>query len=79
MHAKYMHGKIKTALQTLQGALLIMAARGSTWEEVKVLLAIWGDEKVQKELDGPKRKKLSKNSRTWIQQRWEQRKIKIKT
>ena len=34
----------------LLGALLIMAARGSTWgeEEVKVLLAIWGDEKVQK-------------------------------
>ena len=36
-----------------------MAARGSTWgEEVKVLLAIWGDEKVQKELDEPKRKPL---------------------
>ena len=45
---------------TLLGALLIMAARGSTWgeEEVKVLLAIWGDEKVQKEVDGPKRKPL---------------------
>ena len=37
-----------------------MAARGSTWGEevVKVLLTIWGDEKVQKELDGPKRKPL---------------------
>ena len=35
-----------------------MAARGTTWseEEVKVLLAIWGDEKVQCELDGAKRK-----------------------
>ena len=37
-----------------------MAARASTWgeEEVKVLLAILGDKKVQKELDGPKRKPL---------------------
>ena len=48
--------------------LLIMAARSSTWgeDEVKVLIAIWGDEKVQKELDGPKRKpmlheKIAKN------------------
>ena len=54
-----------------------MAARGFTWgeEEVKVLLAIWGDEKLQKELDGPKRKPLlheknaNKTSRTLIQQR----------
>ena len=35
-----------------------MAARRTTWseEEVKVLLPIWGDEKVQCELDGAKRK-----------------------
>ena len=35
-----------------------MASRGTTWgeEEVKVLLEIWGDEKVQSEFDGAKRK-----------------------
>ena len=36
----------------------MMANRGSTWgeEEVLVLLSIWGNEKLQQELDGPKRK-----------------------
>ena len=35
-----------------------MATRGTTWceEEVKVLLEIWGDQKVQSEFDGAKRK-----------------------
>ena len=35
-----------------------MAARGSTWsdEKVKELLSIWGEKKVQLELDGAKRK-----------------------
>ena len=34
-----------------------MASRGSTWgeEEVKVLLEIWGDERVQSQFDGAKR------------------------
>lgn len=34
-----------------------MASRGTTWgDEVKVLSEIWGDEKIQNELDGAKRK-----------------------
>ena len=34
-----------------------MAARGTTWrEEAKVLLEMWGDEKIQSEQDGAKRK-----------------------
>ena len=35
-----------------------MASRGTTWgeDEVKVLLEIWSDEKIQNELDGAKRK-----------------------
>ena len=35
-----------------------MANRGTVWgeEEVRVLISIWGDEKIQDELDGPRRK-----------------------
>ena len=35
-----------------------MTNHGLTWEEeeVELLLSIWGDEKIQRELDGPKQK-----------------------
>jgi phosphoribosylaminoimidazole carboxylase/phosphoribosylaminoimidazole-succinocarboxamide synthase len=60
--------------------------RGTTWtdKEVKALLAIWGDSKIQEELDGAVRNQVvfkriaQKLSAQGIQRDWKQCRVKVK-